>query len=145
MGVKLGKILRDIIGDDDANIKKVFSSLSKRNKKHFLKEKFYECDEIIKCSESKKYIESIKNEILAHYYGISNQELEIISSNIFNYSYLKKKNIDEKDIVRYICTKNSIQNNTLKDKEIKSLKIKANLKYFKYLMEKYTKIIVYEQ
>ena len=142
---KSKKELKNAINNENSNIKKIFDISSNLDEQNLFQVKFNECNNIVKNAKSKELVDSIKQDLLEHYYGISEQELTIISLNIFDYSYLKAQNVAEDDIVRYICTKNTIYHDMLINEEEKSLRVKANLKFFKYLIEKYTKIIKNEQ
>lgn len=142
---KSKKELKNAINNENANIKKIFDISSNLTEQNLFQVKFNECNNIVKNKKSKELVNFIKQDLSKHYYGISEQELTIISLNIFDYSYLKAKNVAEDDIVRYICTKNAIYHDMLLNEEEKSLRVKANLKFFKYLIEKYTKIIKNEQ
>lgn len=142
---KSKKELEDAIKNEDLDIKKIFDISAKIDEEILFQMKFNEYDKIVRNNDSRELINSIKQELSEHYYGMSEQELIIVSLNIFDYSYLKFKHISENDIVKYICTKNAIYYDILTDKDKKSLKVDLNLKYFKYLINKYTKIIENEQ
>ena len=133
---KSKKELEDAIKNEDLDIKKIFDISAKIDEEILFQMKY---------NDSRELINSIKQELSEHYYGMSEQELIIVSLNIFDYSYLKFQHISENDIVKYICTKNAIYYDILTDKDKKSLKVDLNLKYFKYLINKYTKIIENEQ
>ena len=139
---KTKKELENAIRNEDLDIKKIFDISAKIDEEILFQIKFNECNNIVKNKKSKELVNYIKQDLSKHYYGISEQELTIISLNIFDYSYLKAKNVAEDDIVRYICTKNAIYHDMLLNEEEKSLRVKANLKY---LIDKYTKIIKNEQ
>ena len=138
---KKKKELEDAIKNEDLDIKKIFDISAKIDEEILFQMKFNEYDKIVRNNDSRELINSIKQELSEHYYGMSEQELIIVSLNIFDYSYLKFQHISENDIVKYICTKNAIYYDILTDKDKKSLKVDLNLKYFKYLINKYTKII----
>ena len=130
---KSKKELEDAIKNEDLDIKKIFDISAKIDEEILFQMKFNEYDKIVRNNDSRELINSIE------------QELIIVSLNIFDYSYLKFQHISENDIVKYICTKNAIYYDILTDKDKKSLKVDLNLKYFKYLINKYTKIIENEQ
>ena len=142
---KTKKELENAIRNEDLDIKKIFDISAKIDEEILFQMKFNECNKIVRNNDSRKLINRIKQDLSKHYYGMSKQELIIVSLNIFDYSYLKFQHISEDDIVKYICTKNTIYYDILTYKEKKSLKLDLNLKYFKYLINKYTKIIENEQ
>lgn len=142
---KSKKELKNTLNNEDLSIKKIFDISSNLDEEILFQVKFNECDKIVKNAESKEIVNNIRQDLLKHYYGMSEQEVIILSLNIFDYCYLKAQNVTEDNIVRYICTKNAIYHDMLLNEEEKSLRVKANLKFFKYLIDKYTKIIKNEQ
>ena len=142
---KSKKELEDAIKNEDLDIKKIFDISAKIDEEILFQMKFNEYDKIVRNNDSRELINSIKQELSEHYFGMSELELIIVSLIIFDYSYLKFQHISENDIVKYIFTKNAIYYDILTDKDKKSLKVDLNLKYFKYLINKYTKIIENEQ
>lgn len=142
---KSRKELRNTLNNEDLSIKKIFDISSDLDEEILFQVKFNECDKIVKNAESKKIVNKIRQDLLKHYYGMSEQEVIILSLNIFDYCYLKAQNITEDNIVRYICTKNAIYHDILTEKEKNSFKVELNLRFFKHLIEKYTNILKKEQ
>lgn len=91
--------------------------------------------------ESKKIINNIKSDLSNHYYNISAKELMILSHNIYDYSYLMANNIEQEVLVSHFINCNMEYYNELSEEEKKHMLIEHNIKFYKYLIEKYTEII----
>ena len=137
--------LKNAINNENSNIKKIFDISSNLDEHSLFQVEFNECNRIVKNAESKKIVNNIRQDLLKHYYGMSEQEVIILSLNIFDYCCLKAQNVTEDNIVRYICTKNAIYYDILTEKEKNSFKVELNLRFFKHLIEKYTNILKKEQ
>ena len=90
---KSRKELRNTLNNEDLSIKKIFDISSDLDEEILFQVKFNECDKIVKNAESKKIVNKIRQDLLKHYYGMSEQEVIILSLNIFDYCYLKAQNI----------------------------------------------------
>ena len=127
---KTKKELENAIRNEDLDIKKIFDISAKIDEEILFQMKFNECNKIVRNNDSRKLINRIKQDLSKHYYGMSKQELIIVSLNIFDYSYLKFQHISEDDIVKYICTKNAIYYDILTYKEKKIIETRFKLKIF---------------
>ena len=86
-------------------------------------------------------ISQIQKNLLDIYYNISQLELNILSENIYDYCCLMVHRIPKQKITRYILDKNSRLYNSLSEEQIKKMKIEANIKVFKFLIAKFTKVL----
>ena len=86
-------------------------------------------------------ISQIQKNLLDIYYNISQLELNILSENIYDYCCLMVHHIPKQKITRYILDKNSRLYNSLSEEQIKKMKIEANIKVFKFLIAKFTKVL----
>lgn len=84
---------------------------------------------------------NIKSDLLEHYYNISLVELEILAQNIYDYCCLMVNKIPEQEIMSYITTKSAKYYDELSEESREKMTIKFNIKFFKHLISKYTKII----
>ena len=86
-------------------------------------------------------ISQIQKNLLDIYYNISQLELNILSENIYDYCCLMVHHIPKQKITRYILDKNSRLYDSLSEEQIKKMKIEANIKVFKFLIAKFTKVL----
>lgn len=86
-------------------------------------------------------ISQIQKNLLDIYYNISQLELNILSENIYDYCCLMVHRIPKQKITRYILDKNSRLYDSLSEEQIKKMKIEANIKVFKFLIAKFTKVL----
>ncbi len=86
-------------------------------------------------------ISQIQKNLLDIYYNISQLELNILSENIYDYCCLMVHHIPKQKITRYILDKNSRLYDSLSEEQIKKMKIEANIKVFKFLIVKFTKVL----
>ena len=86
-------------------------------------------------------ISQIQKNMLDIYYNISQLELNILSENIYDYCCLMVHRIPKQKITRYILDKNSRLYDSLSEEQIKKMKIEANIKVFKFLIAKFTKVL----
>ena len=86
-------------------------------------------------------ISQIQKNLLDIYYNISQLELNILSENIYDYCCLMVHRIPKQKITMYILDKNSRLYDSLSEEQIKKMKIEANIKVFKFLIAKFTKVL----
>ena len=86
-------------------------------------------------------ISQIQKNLLDIYYNISQLELNILSENIYDYCCLMVHHIPKQKITRYILDKNSRLYDSLSEEQINKMRIEANIKVFKFLIAKFTKVL----
>lgn len=86
-------------------------------------------------------ISQIQKNLLDIYYNISQLELNILSENIYDYCCLMVHRIPKQKITMYILDKNSRLYDSLSEEQIKKMTIEANIKIFKFLIAKFTKVL----
>lgn len=114
------------------------SEIEKLYKPKLIKEKI---EELLHTEESTKIIIKVKSDLLDHYYNISIIELEILAQNIYDYCCLMVNGFSQQEIIGYITETNAKYYDKLSKEDKNKMTIEANLKFFKYLISKYTKII----
>lgn len=136
--------LEDAI-NNSSDIEKIFKISSKIDKEI---EKLYkdklnkeEIEKMLDAEQSREVIVNIKSDLLNRYYNISPIELDILSRNIYDYCCLMANDVPEQEIVSYITKKNSKYYDQLSEKARNSMTVEFNVKYFKHLILKYTKIL----
>lgn len=88
-----------------------------------------------------KIISQIQTSLLNVYYNISQLELDILSENFYDYCCLVKYNIPKQEIIKYILEKNSKIYDVLTEEQRESMTLESNIKVFKFIIKKYTKIL----
>lgn len=68
---KSKKELEDAIKNEDLDIKKIFDISAKIDEEILFQMKFNEYDKIVRNNDSRELINSIKQELSEHYYGMS--------------------------------------------------------------------------
>ncbi len=113
-------------------------------------EKLYLNNKVSRNNKYRKYIDredkeeiilQIQANLLDTYYNISKLELDMLSENIYDYCCLMVHHIPQQDIVKYILDINAKYYDKLSQEDKDKLTIKANIKVFKGLIKKYSKIL----
>ena len=99
------------------------------------------CKKYLDRPDELEIISQIRKNLLDIYYNISKLELNILSENIYDYCCLMVHRIPKQKITRYFLDKNSKLYDSLSEEQIREMTIEANIKIFKFLIEKYTKIL----
>ena len=86
-------------------------------------------------------ISQIQEDLTSTYYNISQLELDILSENIYDYCCLMLHHIPKQKITRYILDKNAELYDSLSEEQIRKMTIEANIKVFKFLIAKFTKVL----
>lgn len=92
-------------------------------------------------TDRKKIILQIRSNLEQIYYNISTFELDILSENIYDYCCLMVHKIPKQDIIRYILEKGTKYYNKLSEEEKSRMTIEPNIRIFKALIKKYSKIL----
>lgn len=108
------------------------------NIKNELKAKY---GNIVERKDKRKIINLIKTDLINKYYNVSLLEIEILSSNIYYYACLIAENVSEEDIVNYISFENEHYYPEITNKELKRFNSEINMRYIKYLVNKYAQIL----
>ena len=124
--------LQEISYGIDEEIEKSYLKINKVNK-HY-KEYFDRQDRL-------EIISQIQEDLTSTYYNISQLELDILSENIYDYCCLMLHHIPKQKITRYILDKNAELYDSLSEEQIRKMTIEANIKVFKFLIAKFTKVL----
>lgn len=115
----------------DKEIEKLYKSKAKQE----------EIEKLLHTEQTTTIITNIKSDILEYYYNISLIELEILAQNIYDYCCLMVNDIPEQEIMSYIVSKSAKYYKELTEECKNKMTIQFNIKFFKYLISKYTKIM----
>ncbi len=90
-----------------------------------------------------KIIQQVKTDLLKEFNNISLTELEILSSNIYDYSYLIAHEVSKEDVAEYFVAKNNSYFESLTDIDKQNMISSDNqkLKFSANLINKYIKLL----
>ncbi len=86
-------------------------------------------------------IKLIKEDLIHKYYNISLLEVEFLSNNIYYYSYLIANNVSKNDIIDFTSSENVNYYNKITNNGLEKFNSEINLRYIKYLINKYIELI----
>jgi len=98
-------------------------------------------EEYLDRKDRKEIILQIRLSLSNYYYNITSLELDILSKNIYEFSCLMANEIPNDNIVKYILNRNNKEYERLSKKERRHMKIENNVRFYKYLISKYSNII----
>lgn len=99
------------------------------------------CNNILNSELKNGLIHEIKEDIIDLVKDISIIELELLSSNIFDYAFLTSKKVRKNDISHYIFHKNNCFYDRLSEEQKEDLSSFNDLAFYTEISIKYTKLI----
>lgn len=143
---KLKNELDEAINNSDSNMEdltKIACNIDKEIEKLYKPKVSQEkMKELLKdTAQSKIIILNIKSDLLDHYYNISIIEMEILSRNIYDYCCLMANDVPTQEIISYITEQNKKYYDQLSEKDRNNMTVDFNIKFFKYLIKKYTTVL----